>query len=401
MNISARASRNIRLFYVYNFFQDFRPYAPLGILYFAEVSGSFTGGMAVFGIITISAAILELPLGVVSDLIGRRFTLLAGSFFSALSLIGFALSTSYWMLVAGAICAGVAGAMFSGNNDALLHDSVKAVGREAEFHDYLGRTASMFQIALATSAIIGGFIGNFSLRLLMFISVIPQVVTLLVSFFFFDIPAAESGEPDQRANPFLHLGKSLKLFAHNPALRRISIASAWSNAFGEGGYQFQAAFIAGIWPVWAIGIAKTLGNVSAAISFRFSGAVIKRFGMLRSSLFGRIYGRILMTVAVTWVTRVSPLLMSLGGLMFGVQSVADGALMHREYSDEQRATMGSISSLLGSVFFALASVLIGFMADRFSPRLSFLFIQLLMVPPIIILGFQHRLNAKSGKTSIN
>jgi len=53
--------RNIKVLTWFNFFTDFKLYAPIAILYFAQVSGSFALGMSIFAISTVSAAIFEIP----------------------------------------------------------------------------------------------------------------------------------------------------------------------------------------------------------------------------------------------------------------------------------------------------------------------------------------------------
>jgi hypothetical protein len=56
--------------------------------------------------------------------------------------------------------------------------------------------------------------------------------------------------------------------------------------------------------------------------------------------------------------------MNTGSLFFGVNMVAKGGLMQREFSDEQRATMGSLESFFGSLSFAVFAFLLGALAER-------------------------------------
>ena len=65
-------NRNIKLLTWFNFFTDFKLYAPVAIIYFSQVSGSFALGMAVFSIATVSSAFFEIPTGIFSDMIGRK-----------------------------------------------------------------------------------------------------------------------------------------------------------------------------------------------------------------------------------------------------------------------------------------------------------------------------------------
>jgi uncharacterized membrane-anchored protein YitT (DUF2179 family) len=51
--------KNIRLLSIFNLLIGFSLFAPLAIIYFAKVSGSFVLGTSIFGIIMLSSAIFE------------------------------------------------------------------------------------------------------------------------------------------------------------------------------------------------------------------------------------------------------------------------------------------------------------------------------------------------------
>lgn len=58
---------------------------------------------------------------------------------------------------------------------------------------------------------------------------------------------------------------------------------------------------------------------------------------------------------------------------YGYSSTAKNGLMQREFSDQQRSTMGSIVSLAGSLCFSIISVLLGYIADITTPVYAMLF----------------------------
>jgi MFS family permease len=86
----AKPHSNIRVLNWFAFLIDFRLYGPFAIIYFAQVSGSYTVGMAVFSVVSISSALLEMPTGILSDRLGRRKTVILGAFFGVLSVASFA-----------------------------------------------------------------------------------------------------------------------------------------------------------------------------------------------------------------------------------------------------------------------------------------------------------------------
>src|SRR3989338_5288499 len=108
-------SKNIKLLTWFNFFTDFKLYAPFAIIYFSQVSGSFTLGTTIISITYISAAFFEVPTGILSDFIGRKKTLILRSLSAVLFITCYALGSSYWILVIGAILEGLSRSFYSGN----------------------------------------------------------------------------------------------------------------------------------------------------------------------------------------------------------------------------------------------------------------------------------------------
>jgi len=167
--------KNIKLLSWLNFCCDFRIYSAIAVLYFAQVTGSFTLALGVFSVGKIASSVFELPTGVLSDFVGRKMTVVFGQASSILAITCYAIGGSFTVLAIGAILEGLAFAFFSGNNSALLYDSLKEGGKEDRYSEYEGKTSSMFQIALGISALIGSItLGFESFRFLFWLSVIPQ-----------------------------------------------------------------------------------------------------------------------------------------------------------------------------------------------------------------------------------
>lgn len=377
-------NRNINILKWLTFFTYFRLYAAIAIIYFAKVTGSYALGAAVFSVITVSTALFEIPTGIFSDRIGRRKTVIYGAASAVLATIFYATGHSFWVLAIGALFQGLSSSFYSGNNDALLHDSLTQVKQEDNYAEYRGKIGAMFQLGLAVSTLLGGLVATWSLSLIMWISIIPQVVCLGLSFFLIEpkIQTKRSG------NIYTHLGESWKQFVHNKKLRVLSIASILSEQFGEASYAFQAAFYQTLLPLWAIGIVKTLSNIEGTLSFQFSGKILKKFNGIKVLIVDNIYNSLINIISVTFPTILSPFLMTTTSAFYGVTSVAKNAYMQKEFSSEQRATMGSLISFVGSLFFGVLSIAMGFLADTFSPAKAFL---VLMVFQLGILWFYNKL----------
>lgn len=384
--------RNIKVLTWFNFFTDFKLYAPIAIIYFTHVTGSFALGMSIFSIAMITSALFEIPTGIFSDRIGRRRTVIWGAFSAVLYSVFYAVGQSFWILVIGAVLEGLSRSFYSGNNDALLHDTLAQSKDEHKYDEFLGRVSAMFQLALAFSAVLGGFLATWSFPLIMWLSVIPQVFCLFLSFLLIEpkVHSAQSG------NIYSHILQAYHNFISNRKLRLLSLSSILGYGFGEAAYQFQSAFYNTLWPVWAIGIAKTLSNILASASFHFSGRVIRKFSGLKVLVFNHIYSRVINIVSTVFPSVLSPLFMSSTSLFYGAASVARNALMQKEFKDEQRATMGSLNSFAGSIFFGVVAFLLGFAADKLSPAKAILLLQAFQLTNLFI--YWRLFHHDKGKT---
>lgn len=372
--------KNIKILAWFNFFTELRLYSPIAIIYFADVSGSFALGMSIFSITMISSALFEVPTGIFSDFIGRRKTVIFGALSAVSSVVLYAIGQSYWILAMGAICEGLSRSFYSGNNDALLHGSLKESNNEHQYDEFLGRISAFFQISLAVSAILGSILASWSFALIMWLSVIPQVICLFLSFMLKEpkVQLAESG------NIYLHLKEAVFQFFHNKRLRLLSLSSIIYEGLGEAAFQFQAAFYNTVWPLWAIGIAKAISFVVATFSFHFSGRIIRKYSSLKVLITQSLYGRSIGIIAAAFPTALSPLLMSSTSLFYGVASVAKSSLLQKEFQDKQRSTMGSLNSFAGNILYGIVAFLLGFAADVLSPAKGLLIIQILLIPVLFI-----------------
>lgn len=371
---------NIRLMAWHNFFTDFRLYAPIAIIYYADVSGSYALGMSVFSITMLAQAMLEIPTGVFSDLVGRSRTVTLGSIAMVTGTICYAVGGNYWWLVAGALFEGISRAFYSGNNDALLHDTLTEMHRSDDYAEKLGKLSSLFQVALATAGILGSVIANWSFAWVMWLSVLPQLICVWISLKLIEPKVVTVKE----INPYTHLKEAIGLFIQNPRLRLLSIANALGGGAGEAVYLFSATFIATLWPIWAIGIAKGLSNAGAAISFYTAGRLIKKYKEYPVLIWSRVYGRVMSLIAYGFPTVISPLLLATQSLLYGTITVADSNLKQKEYTPKQRATMASLDSLLISLMVAIMGISVGALADITSPVKALIIMQLFQTIPIYI-----------------
>jgi len=377
MNIS----KNIKLLKWFNFFSDFSLFSPIAILYFTQVTGSFALGMSIFSVSMISAALFEVPTGIFSDRIGRKKTMTLGAISFTLSVLFYAIGGFYAILIIGAILSGLGRSFYSGNNQALLYDTLLEDNQESKFHNYLGSVSSMFQLALAISALLGSFIAAWSFSLVVWLTLIPNIICIVISLKIYE-PKRHSKKLE--GNIYTHLSDAVREFLKNKRLRLLSISDVLKFGIGEASFTFSSAFIALVWPIWAIGLSKALTFAAGALSFKYSGKIIDKYNPGRLLIISSLYNRISNLIALIFPTVFSPILLNSNALLYGVSSVSTSMLMQKEYTHEKRATMDSLNSLAGSLFFGIFAIILGFSADKIGVIPSLIIVQFLSMSVFFI-----------------
>jgi MFS family permease len=380
--VTPEVRRNIRLLSAFSFCNDFRVYAPIILVYFAQVTGSFALATLVLSITKIASSAFEVPTGVFSDFVGRKLTIVLGQAASVAAVSCFAFGHGFAWLAAGAVMEGLAFALFSGNNDALLFDTLKSESIEAEYPEWHGRVSAMFQLALAVSAAIAAVaLWWLSLRW-MFVLTLPVAAAGLAF-------AALLTEPRRHSdaiptNVFAHLREAIAGFNRDVKLRELSLASMLGFALGEAKHMFHPAFFALFWSPWALGLAGVLVHGLASLGFRIGGATVRRFGELRVLVGGNFASILIGAGAVLVPTVASPGIISTSSILFGPAMVAQSNLMQKAFTDAQRATMASLISLGGNILFAVAVFAIGAAADRVGARFALLGAEILTIPVTLL-----------------
>jgi MFS family permease len=290
------------------------------------------------------------------------------------------------VLIAGAICEGLARSLFSGNNDAFLHDTLTELDERGDYAKHLGRVSSAYQIALAISAVLGGLLATVSFALVMWLSVVPKVLMVGLSFRFLE-PKVHI---EKSTNVFAHLKEAFDNIIKNRRLRMLSIGEIIGFSLGEADFIFRTVFIEMLWPLWAIGLARTISNITAALSYYFAHQLHRRFGEKRLLFGGIALSNFTNIAAIVWASALSPALMGATSIFYGVNTVAMNSMKQREFTDAQRSTMGSLTAFGGSLLFAVVSTLLGWLADQVGVRIALLVSTSLCMIPLIFYWLAFR-----------
>ena len=380
MYFKHKLKRNIKLLSLFNIFYNFRFYSVLAVIYFAQITHSYSLAASIFAIVQISQAVFEIPTGFISDKHSRSLSLKLGAFSNLLSIILYAFSNNYLFLVFGAILEGLNRAFFSGNNNALIYETLSSLKEKDNYHNEFGKINSWLELAGFISSILGGFIAFKSLSLLFKLSIIPQLIAVLLSLGFVE-PKTKKYKID---NLNFHIKESFKTFKKNIKLRYLSIAEILKFSVGESTWSLQSVFYNLFLPVPVTNWVMSLNFLTSTISFRLSGKIISKFKAIKVLLYQEIYGRLLYLIALIFPSILSPFILASASITYGPSTVAHNTLFQKQLTNRQRATLSSINSFIGSCLYALMAIFIGYLADNFGITKAMLFGQICLLPIIFI-----------------
>ncbi|MDX2077934.1 MAG: MFS transporter [bacterium] len=108
---------------------------------------------------------MEVPTGGLSDMLGKRWTLILSMFLNGLGFFIMGAATSIWGIVVGFWFTQTAWAFYSGAADAMAYDSLKTIGEESRYDKVSSFTNSISVFTVGACALIGGWMYNIDARL--------------------------------------------------------------------------------------------------------------------------------------------------------------------------------------------------------------------------------------------
>jgi MFS family permease len=183
--------KNITLLYGFSFFDQFMIVIALWVPYLATMGigmRQFMELQAVFALVILCG---EVPSGLLSDLWGRKKTLLLGSALKAISFSLLPLWSSYEGFLIYHLMMGIALSMISGGDVALLYDSHLAAGGEKSGGTaLLGNQKLAAQIGATVSALLGGAVVTLSYGHLLWANAMLSWIPVLLALRLTEPPAA-------------------------------------------------------------------------------------------------------------------------------------------------------------------------------------------------------------------
>ncbi|MCF6170467.1 MAG: MFS transporter [Bacteroidales bacterium] len=389
-------------FCLYGFFKNLRFFDAFLILFFLEKGLDFIQIGTLYAVREMAILVLEIPSGVLADALGRRRTLIAAFFVYILSFVLFYFSTGYLLLIAAMLLFAFGDAFRTGVHKAMIFQYLKVQGREEQKTSYYGHTRSWSQMGSAISALVAGLIVFFteSYRDIFLVSTIPYFIgmSLIASY-----PKYLEGERkifsahlvSSRFSQVLHAFLlTLKQIVFLRTLTNLSLYTGYYRAVKDYIQLLLKYFALGI-PAFAwlnddkkiavmVGVFYFFIYGLTSVASRNSGNFMKLFrgpgtAMNRSLLIGLTAGII---TGLTFFVHFYVLAI-LGFLVVviveNLRKPIGIALIADLTEDGAMATALSAQSQIKSLFAAIVSLLLGWLADIYGPGMAILAITAFLI----------------------
>ncbi len=224
--------------------------------------------------------VFEIPSGIFADKIGRKSTVLFGTFACTIAVFIFSFATGFLHVLLTQALFGFGLAMISGADESLLYDSLVELKEEKRFKKI---TSQIYTAQYATAIFItslGGFLAyHYSLTVPIFLTFI---IWLLMTLFLILLKETSIQHKDKKAKQrtvLKHSYKALKYIVTHKYVR-YTILFSIVLAFGIK-VNFQT--LNPYWelndvPVWMFGLAFSALNAIAAITSHYAHQIEKKLG---------------------------------------------------------------------------------------------------------------------------
>ena len=376
----------------------------INTLFLLDAGLSNAEAFAANAFFTVGMVLFEVPTGVVADTRGRRFSFMLGAATLLLStllyLVMWQLHAPLWAWAIASILLGLGFTFFSGATEAWLVDALKATGFTGELERVFGRAQTIGGAAMLVGSVSGGVIAQVSDLGVPYLARAAMLgVTLLVAFrFMHDIGFT----PDRNASPVTAIRTvirgSIDGGFRNRPVRWLMLAAPFSA--GAGIYVFYASqpYLLQLYgDKTAYGVAGLAAALVAGAQI-VGGLIVspvRRFFARRTDalvLGGVLTTVFLVVIGVTNSFVVALAVLAVWCLVFAIASPFRQAFINGLIPSEQRATVLSFDSLMGSAGGVVAQPALGRAADVYGYGASYVIaaaIQALALPFVLLARREH------------
>lgn len=340
-------SKNIPLIYIIGSLMWGRFFIPVLALFYIASRVTLEQFTLIIGVFSLSILLLEIPSGVIADILGKKKTLLISRFMYIVEIFMIAFFDGFWIFLVAKIVSGMGISLSSGTGSALLYDTLKKMGREDEHKKISGKLSTITNVSMAFVFIIGAYLFSLNYKLPAIVS-LPFIIMGFILTFFLKEPY-KSGKNLTIKNSWNHLKEGLLFFKNSKYVKFITffslfVLSTISIILSLSSVYFEQILI----PISLIGVISFIASMITAYSSKKAHKLYDYLGDKRSFVFAGIIivlGIFLVSLLIPYYGIFAYLLIP---LVSGFLVVIISDYTNKHINSSHRATLISIKNFFVS-----------------------------------------------------
>ena len=357
--------REIRKLYLFTFFRSLTFFSAVSIAFYCDNDLTYFQIMFLQTIYGLATALMELPSGVLSDLVGRKTTLIIGTVSFLFAYLLGSIGTSMTPFCIMQILAAAGQSCYSGTFASLMYEDVKASEDvEKSVNVIFANMQSINIIAVLLASLTSSIIVRYAnMRCTYYFTVIAYMVTLIIA-----ILLSDAGQPNilnsNRVSVYKdEVVKSIKIIKYNgiaAIMIDMVIVASFVNTFS---YMQQPILISNGLDVEYLGIVTFIITVGTVLMLKIMPKIEKKITETGITLFTLIGLLVVMSNAIVknyiW-NSVSFLAIT---IIIRYRDIILTNKINSYIENDARATTMSIISAVQMIVLAIMSIIIGKIED--------------------------------------
>ena len=356
---------------------------------------------------TAGQVLFEVPTGVTADIRGRRFSYLLGTLTLTLStllyLLMWRISAPFWAWALASTLLGLGFTFFSGAVEAWLVDALTATGFTGRLDSVFAKGEIVGGVAMLTGSVAGGYIAQITN---LGVPYVVRIVVLVLTFAFaFTLMRDIGFTPKDASSPLLEIKRvlagSIRYGLRNPPVRWVMLASIVLDGVSIYAFYAMQPYLLQLYgDPKAYGVAGLAAAIVGGAQIG-GGLLVPRLRrgfdrrtsvLLMATLVGATAIAVVGFVPKFWLAIV---LLMLWGLVFATVMPVRQAFVNGLIPSEQRATVLSFDSLMGSAGGVVFQPALGRVADAWGYPASYLCSAAIQAVAVPLIWLARRERAES------
>lgn len=326
----------------------------------------------------LTVIILEIPMGVLGDKIGRKRTYFLGSLFNVLTFFLMTLISSFTLLIVCWISWSIMNAITSGTDIAYVYELIKETGNIERSTHIFGYFTSIASFAFIISHFTAGFLYAINSNLPILIN---AGFSLFASLIILKLPEPQKKEQFYSSR----IGRKIVKTIKKPFELLVMVTLAFLVMYSYTTTLIFQPFLLELGlNVKQFGYVYMSYTVLGVFGGLITGNMVDKFGKLKIILFGMIT----LVASITLVGTINGLFSIIGLVLikftFYLAESPLKVIINDRMENVHRATIFSFINMISSLFMIGSRPLVGLLSDSYSHKFAFLVWALVGVLFIVI-----------------